>query len=507
MNPASCNNTVTPETAIENLGPCRFPSPLKKLHFSKELFKTDSDRVLQDISFSGVMKAVCEGKPLPSFEMAGPRENIFFNPSETKVGIVTCGGLCPGLNDVIRNLVMGLCHSYGVTRVYGFRYGYEGLVPQCNHEPILLDAESVSDIHAQGGTILASSRGQQDTPTIVDTLQRMGIDILFVIGGDGTLRAAREISDECKLRGLKKSVIGIPKTIDNDIVLLDKSFGFESAVSEAVKVINCAHAEAKGAPNGIGIVKLMGRDSGFIAAYASLASSEANFVLIPEVPLVLDGPEGFLEALRKRIIGRGHAVIVVAEGAGQTLFDKDAGRDASGNKLHHDIGNYLRERIQEDMHEHNIPCTIKYIDPSYIIRSIPANAYDNSYCSHLAHNAVHAGMAGKTGKPVAVGPRGHVALPPSPIADKRQKVNVTRALLRGVVAGPGQPPSWGGEGREKKRLVPARVGFASARAGKKKRSRGNVFFCFTRKDLRIARARSRGAFPAGSRSESRAVRR
>ena len=229
MNPASCNNTVTPETAIENLGPCRFPSPLKKLHFSKELFKTDSDRVLQDISFSGVMKAVCEGKPLPSFEMAGPRENIFFNPSETKVGIVTCGGLCPGLNDVIRNLVMGLCHSYGVTRVYGFRYGYEGLVPQCNHEPILLDAESVSDIHAQGGTILASSRGQQDTPTIVDTLQRMGIDILFVIG--------------------------IPKTIDNDIVLLDKSFGFESAVSEAVKVINCAHAEAKGAPNGIGIVK------------------------------------------------------------------------------------------------------------------------------------------------------------------------------------------------------------------------------------------------------------
>ena len=443
MNPASCNNTVTPETAIENLGPCRFPSPLKKLHFSKELFKTDSDRVLQDISFSGVMKAVCEGKPLPSFEMAGPRENIFFNPSETKVGIVTCGGLCPGLNDVIRNLVMGLCHSYGVTRVYGFRYGYEGLVPQCNHEPILLDSESVSDIHAQGGTILASSRGQQDTPTIVDTLQRMGIDILFVIGGDGTLRAAREISDECKLRGLKKSVIGIPKTIDNDIVLLDKSFGFESAVSEAVKVINCAHAEAKGAPNGIGIVKLMGRDSGFIAAYASLASSEANFVLIPEVPLVLDGPEGFLEALRKRIIGRGHAVIVVAEGAGQTLFDKDAGRDASGNKLHHDIGNYLRERIQEDMHEHNIPCTIKYIDPSTITRRIPANAYDIPYGSPLAHTAGTAGMGGKPGMLVAMCHRVHVPLPLSLIANKRKKVNVTSELWRGVLECTGQPLSWG----------------------------------------------------------------
>ncbi len=439
----SCNTSVAPETVIENLGACKFPSPLKKLHFSEELFKTDEDRILADITFSGAMKAVSEGKPLVSFELAGPRENIYFNPAETKVGIVTCGGLCPGLNDVIRNLVMGLYHSYGVTRIFGFRYGYEGLVPQYKHEPILLDPESVSDIHAQGGTILASSRGQQDTPTIVDTLQRMGIDILYVVGGDGTLRAAREISEECKLRGLKKSVIGIPKTIDNDIVLLDKSFGFESAVSEAVKVINCAHVEAKGAPNGIGIVKLMGRDSGFIAAYASLASSEANFVLIPEVPLVLDGPHGFLEALRKRIRERGHALIVVAEGAGQTLFNEEAGRDASGNKLHNDIGKYLRDRIKADMKEHEIDCTIKYIDPSYIIRSIPANAYDNAYCSHLAHNAVHAGMAGKTGIIVAMCHRAHVHLPLSLIANKRKKVNVTSELWRGVLECTGQPLSWG----------------------------------------------------------------
>lgn len=443
MSSASCNNPVTPETAIENLGPCKFPSPLKKLHFSKELFRTDDDRILADISYSGTTNALRAGKPLVSFEMAGPRENIFFNPPETKVGIVTCGGLCPGLNDVIRNLVMGLYHSYGVTRIYGFRYGYEGLVPEGNHEPILLDPESVSDIHAQGGTILASSRGQQDTPTIVDTLQRMSIDILFIIGGDGTLRAAKEISDECKMRGLKKSVIGIPKTIDNDIVLLDKSFGFESAVSEAVKVINCAHVEAKGAPNGIGIVRLMGRDSGFIAAYAALASSEANFVLIPEVPLVLDGPGGFLEALRERIVSRGHALIVVAEGAGQTLFEKEAGRDASGNKLHNDIGLYLRSRISEYMKEHKIETTIKYIDPSYIIRSIPANAYDNSYCSHLAHNAVHAGMAGKTGMLVAMCHRVHVNLPLALIANKRKKVNVTSELWRGVLECTGQPVSWG----------------------------------------------------------------
>jgi len=443
MSSAPSNNMVTPETVIENLGQCKFPSPLKTLHFSKELFRTDNDRVLADITSAGAISTAREGKPLASFEMAGPRENIFFNPPETKVGIVTCGGLCPGLNDVIRNIVMGLYHSYGVTRIYGFRYGYEGLVPQGGHEPILLDPESVSDIHAQGGTILASSRGQQDTPTIVDTLQRMNIDILFIIGGDGTLRAAKEISDECKTRGLKKSVIGIPKTIDNDIVLLDKSFGFESAVSEAVKIINCAHVEAKGAPNGIGIVKLMGRDSGFIAAYAALASSEANFVLIPEVPLVLDGENGFLEVLRRRITSRGHALIVVAEGAGQTLFDKEAGHDASGNKLHNDIGQYLRERISADMKVHDIDCSIKYIDPSYIIRSIPANAYDNAYCSHLAHNAVHAGMAGKTGMLVAMCHRVHVHLPLSLIAHKRKKVNLMSELWRGVLESTGQPVSWG----------------------------------------------------------------
>lgn len=445
MSSTRCKLTIAPETLIENLGPCKYPSPLTKLHFSDELFKTDDDRVLKDISFAAAQHAAEAEKldPVYSFEMAGPREKIYFNPAKTKAGIVTCGGLCPGLNDVIRNLVMGLTHSYGVSRVYGFRYGYEGLVPQYGHEPWLLDTDSVSHIHAQGGSFLASSRGQQETPIIVDTLQRMGIDILFVVGGDGTLRAAAEIAEECKTRGLKKSVIGIPKTIDNDIELLDKSFGFESAVSEATKIINCAHAEAKGAPNGIAIVRLMGRDSGFIAAYAALASSEANFVLIPEVKFVLEGKNGFLEAVRDRVLNRNHAVIVVAEGAGQDLFSSDAGHDASGNKLHNDIGLFLRDRIKEDFKAHGEDCTIKYIDPSYIIRSIPANAYDNSYCSHLAHNAVHAGMAGKTGMLVAMCHRVHVHLPLSLIAHKRKHVNPASELWRGVVECTGQPAVWG----------------------------------------------------------------
>lgn len=437
------------DTLIQNLGPCNYTSPMAE-HYDNSLFTTDNDRILFDISYDGTMKAIKEGKTLPSFECAGPREKIFFNPATTKVGIVTCGGLCPGLNDIIRNVVMGLSHAYGVHRIYGFRYGYAGLVPESNYEPVLLDPDVVSDIHVQGGTILASSRGQQDTPTIVDTLQRMGIDILFVVGGDGTLRAAREISDECNIRGLKKSIIGIPKTIDNDIILLDKSFGFESAVTEAVKVINCAHVEAKGAPNGIGIVKLMGRDSGFIAAYASLASSEANYVLIPEVPLELDGPGGFLEALRERVRSRGHALIVVAEGAGQNLFSSSAGVDASGNKLHNDIGKYLRDRVKADMKEHNIDVTIKYIDPSYIIRSIPANAYDNAYCSHLAHNAVHAGMAGKTGMIVAMCHRVHVNLPLALIATARKRLNLNSELWRGVIECTGQPLCWGQHGQTKK---------------------------------------------------------
>ncbi|MCR5183321.1 MAG: ATP-dependent 6-phosphofructokinase [Opitutales bacterium] len=430
------------DTLIQNLGPCKYDSPLSQ-HYDETLFSTDDDRILYDITYHGTMKSIKEGKALPSFECAGPRKKIFFNPATTKAGIVTCGGLCPGLNDIIRNVVMGLTHAYGVHRIYGFRYGYAGLVPDGNHEPILLDPEIVSNIHMQGGTILSSSRGQQDTATIVDTLQRMGIDILFVVGGDGTLRAAHEISDECNLRGLKKSIIGIPKTIDNDIILLDKSFGFESAVTEAVKAINCAHVEAKGAPNGIGIVKLMGRDSGFIAAYASCASSEANFVLVPEVPLVVDGPGGFLEALRKRITSRDHALIVVAEGAGQNLFTDSAGVDASGNKLHNDIGKYLRDRIKADMKEHGIDATIKYIDPSYIIRSIPANAYDNSYCSHLAHNAVHAGMAGKTGMVVAMCHRVHVHLPLALIATARKRLNTNSELWRGVIESTGQPLAWG----------------------------------------------------------------
>src|ERR1700726_481214 len=278
-----------------------------------------------------------------NFEMAGPREKIYFDPAKTSAAIVTCGGLCPGLNDIIRGIVMELYHRYGVTRIFGLRYGYEGLIPRHGHVPLALRPESVSTIHTFGGTILGSSRGSQDPREMVDHLEELGVDLLFIVGGDGTLRGGDKINAELRRRGSKRCVIGIPKTIDNDIMYLDKSFGFETAFAEAVKAVSCAHVEAVGAMNGIGLVKLMGRDSGFIASYAALAGQHVNFCLIPEVPFRLEGPSGLLEELRYRLAHRKNLVIVAAEGAGQDLMEvKQSKGDASGNRRLGDIGIFLK---------------------------------------------------------------------------------------------------------------------------------------------------------------------
>jgi len=323
--------------SIERLGECRIPSPLVGIKFV-----SDDQRVLYHNDFAEVKQYLDEGKKLPAMEVAGAREKIFFDPSSLNCGIVTCGGLCPGLNDVVRAIVLSLVHHYGVKKIYGFLYGFEGLVPRYGHKPLELDPQIVDGINKLGGTFLGSSRGPQDVSEMVDTLENMKIGILFTIGGDGTLRGARAISDEIKRRGLEIAVIGIPKTIDNDVSFIDRSFGFLTAGSEARKVIASAHSEAFGARNGVGLVKLMGRDSGFIAAYAVLADNEVNFCLIPEIPFKL---EVFLDALEKRLKRRGHAVVVVAEGAGQHLLGATQERDASGNVRYSDIGIFLREKI------------------------------------------------------------------------------------------------------------------------------------------------------------------
>ena len=333
---------------------------------------------------------------IPYFELSGPREKLFFNPKDVTVGIVTCGGLCPGLNDVIRALTFCSLESYGVKRVLGFKYGYEGLVAKYYHYPIELTTDNTDEIHEKGGTILKSSRGAQDTEDIIDTLVHYGVNILFTIGGDGTQRGARDIVEGVKKRNLPISVVGIPKTIDNDVSLIQRSFGFETAVEATWDIITNAHSEAKAYRNGVGLVRLMGRESGWIAASSALANSNVNYCLVPEVPFDLHGSNGFLSHLSTRLKKKDHAVVVVAEGAGQNLFDEKNGHDKSGNQKMSDIGLLLQNEIKTHFKAEGTEVNVKYFNPSYNIRSRRGNANDSMYCLRLGSNAVHAAMAGKT---------------------------------------------------------------------------------------------------------------
>lgn len=417
---------------ITQLGDCTVPSPLKRLDFVD-----DDDHVLYHRTLETLKPYLERDETPPHFEAAGPREKIFFDPSELSCGIVTCGGLCPGINDVIRAIVMSLYHRYEVKSIYGFRYGYQGLVPDYGHTPLELNPENVNQIHEMGGTILASSRGNQDPKIMVDTLEEMKIGILFCIGGDGTQRGALAISQEAQSRGLEISVIGIPKTIDNDISFVQKTFGFETAVSEAKVATYSAHVEAVGAPNGVGLVKLMGRDSGFIAALTVLVDNQVNFCLIPEVPFSM---EKFLEALKLRLEERKHAVIVVAEGAGQDLFPSKGERDASGNAKQGDVGILLRDAIKKHFASIGMEVNLKYIDPSYMIRSQPANPHDSAFCLLLGHNAVHAGMAGRTGMVVGYWNNLFTHVPISLAVSRRKKIDPRDWLWSSVLASTGQPP-------------------------------------------------------------------
>jgi 6-phosphofructokinase 1 len=416
---------------VPSLGECTIPSPLRGIRFVQE-----SERVLYDSDLGRIKATLAAGNEPWSFEGGGPRGRIFFEPSTLSCGIVTCGGLCPGLNDVIRATVMSLHYHYGVRTIYGFRFGYEGLCGTYRHEPIPLSPDVVVDIHERGGTILGSSRGQQDVGEMVDTLARLNIGMLFAIGGDGTLRGALAIDAEARRRGLRLSVIGIPKTIDNDVSFVQKTFGFETAVAEAKRATAAAHVEAVAARNGVGLVKLMGRDSGFIAAYTALADHHVNFCLVPELPFTLDA---LLSSIRQRLERRTHAVIVVAEGAGQELMAPSGDRDRSGNRRYGDIGVFLRDAIREHFKTIGMEINLKYIDPSYAIRSVPANPHDSAFCLVLAHNAVHAAMAGRTG--MVVGFWNHqVTHVPIPLAIlERKRIDPEGSLWSSVLASTGQP--------------------------------------------------------------------
>lgn len=413
------------------LGPCSRPSTAEALAFIE-----DDEAVIVDNRLSAWRRLA--GAEPPALEMAGPRRHIFFDPATVGAALVTCGGLCPGLNDVVRALTMVLWYRYGVRRILGVRYGFEGLVERFGHTPLELAPELVEDIHQHGGTILGTSRGPQDEREMADWLVARGIGILFTIGGDGTQRGALALADEIARRRLPIAVVGIPKTIDNDVLFTDRTFGFETAVAMSQVPITSAHMEAKGVHNGIGLVKLMGRESGFVAAYAALASSDVNLVLVPEVPFALARVLEFLEA---RLARKSHAVIVVAEGAGQDLAPA-GGRDASGNVQLGDIGVFLKSAISAHFKARGIPASVKYIDPSYTIRSQPASPDDSVLCFQLAENAVHAAMAGRTGILVGLWSGHFVHVPMAVAVSERKRIDPAGTLWQSVLENTGQPASF-----------------------------------------------------------------
>jgi 6-phosphofructokinase 1 len=431
------------DLAVDALGETIIPSPLGLNTEDGDQtanYVADSRTVLYEVDRDAVAAMVHDGVEPPAFQMAGPRQKIYFDGGVVRAAIVTCGGLCPGINNVIRTLVMELHYRYGVRSILGIRYGYRGFIPKLGYEPIPLTPDFVKDIHEKGGSVLSSSRGQQDTGAIVDFLQKKGISLLFTIGGDGTLRGAWEIYREVKKRGLPVSVIGIPKTVDNDIAFVERTFGLETAFSVAAESIRSAHTEALGAPNGIGIVKVMGRGSGFIAANAALALAEVNFVLIPEVPFGLEGPNGLYALIEDRLHKRDHAVIIVAEGAGQEYVKDTTGKkDESGNPALGDIGSFLKTSIKTYFKKTDLYVNIKYIDPSYMVRSVAANAHDAIYCIQLAQNAVHAGMAGKTGIIIGQWNGKFTHVPINVACSRRKMLSPEDPLWLSVLEATGQP--------------------------------------------------------------------
>lgn len=430
-----------PDFSIQRLGEPRIKSPIALGSTENDGladFVRDENRVAYGIDVS-VGEAALPIGSRGLLEKAGPRELIYFDPSKVRAGIVTCGGLCPGLNNVIRAAVMTLWYSYGVRQICGIRYGYRGLLPELQMPVKELTPDVVSDIHRFGGTVLGASRGGGDRiAAMVDAMEQLNLSVLFTIGGDGTQRGAEALAAEIGRRHNRMAVVGIPKTIDNDLSFVERSFGFETAVSRAVESVQAAHVEARGSIDGICIVKVMGRESGFIAAHTALATNDVNFLLVPEVPFDLEGENGLLAHLDRRMSTRHHAVVVTAEGAGQELV-ASSGQDASGNKKLGDIGLLLRDRIGKHFADKGQEITLKYIDPSYIIRAAPANPTDAIYCARLGANAVHAAMSGRTNCLVGLVNHRLVHVPISLAIQHRNRVNPESPLWRDVIEATGQP--------------------------------------------------------------------
>ncbi|MBU1241266.1 6-phosphofructokinase, partial [Myxococcota bacterium] len=243
--------------------------------------------------------------------------------------------------------------------------------------------------------------------------------------------------EEAKRRGYRLAVVGVPKTIDNDINFISRTFGFETAVSKATEAIHAALVEAQGAPRGVGLVRLMGRHSGYIAAHASLAAGNVDCTLIPESPFNMANLSEYVSSVLAR---KDHLVIVVAEGAGQDLLNSDSSlHDASGNCKLLNIGTYLGDVLKEHFTAVGNPINLKYIDPSYIIRATPASPADAIFCRRLGQNAVHAAMAGRTGMVVGIWSDHFTHVPLEAAVGNRKVIDTDGSLWGSVLQMTGQP--------------------------------------------------------------------
>jgi 6-phosphofructokinase 1 len=442
------------ESLTQHFGAAHLASPLKSSFQTENFIDDEKDKILVDIFSHHLLKnhkttlKTEQTDPPPTFELAGPREKIFWNPESAKVAIVTCGGLAPGLNNVIQNLVTFLYERYQIKNIYGVPYGYQGFT----HDPLTkrflfgwrrLDSLSVQNINFEGGSVLGTGRGHSNPTAIVDALMLREINILFAIGGDGTLAGAHAIHTEIKRRKSPISLIGIPKTIDNDVLWVSQTFGFESAVGKALEALRCAQTEARSAYHGIGLVKLMGRNSGALTATAAVAMNDIDFVLIPEVPLKLQGQNGLLNILVKKVLEKGNITIAVAEGAGQDLFPpSEVEKDPSGNIKLKDIGKFLQKAIIDEFQQRKIEATLKYIDPSYMLRAQTASLDDSVFCAKLAQNAVHAALAGKTGCMIGYAHEQFTHVPLRAVSLGKKCLDINESLWLSVLAATGQPSQW-----------------------------------------------------------------
>ena len=217
---------------IPVIGQARIDSPVQmsKTYGDKIVnYVREDEYILYDVKSKKGAGASQGRFNLLSSESRSPGKNLFPSRSCARGGCKPCGGLCPGLNNVIRSVVRTLWYQYGVRRITGIRNGYRGFLPQYNLPIKELNPDVVDDIHYMGGTILGSSRGGANIEEIVDAIERLNLNMLFTIGGDGTTKGALAIAAEIEKRNLKVAVIGIPKTIDNDLSFIQRSFGFEDS--------------------------------------------------------------------------------------------------------------------------------------------------------------------------------------------------------------------------------------------------------------------------------------